>query len=395
MHSSEIQSDSIVVAHEEHVQETAEHDENHNPNSTEKRSLEDVKLLMSSKKHASCELKFQSFQVNWNKLSDNILSRLQSLQNFRNESPTQCVPRSLQLTKADLTGVANSVVDQLRTIDTHIRADILEGVAKQVLNMFPCLNFVDDDGFGSGTGHVWLKHKMINRNSYLNRYKEPYVPKADTMEIRRNRNVRAGTIKEYWEETNNECTKEVISKLSRDEPGLLTPEFLQASQSYVRYRFDEKIPLKDVLGNLPVLRRRILLKYHFECATGVSADSLEQYFTAKRSKIIDFSKTSRKISPLDSTAPDYNIFKFLCSLLGDKIEDVIVLKEIGTKIDGITIDCSGPVLVAIEVQNEREHMSQKVCHLSFQQQKNDDDGGCKHLNLDGGLPPCRAIPWDF
>lgn len=324
----EAQPNGDVITHEEHVEETDEHDENHNPNGSEKRPPEDVKVLISSKKHATCELKLQSFEVNWNKISDTILSRLRALQNFRNENPTQCIPKSLQLSKSDLTGLTNSVIDQLRTISTHIRADILEGVAKQILGVFPSLGFVDDDGFGSGTSHVWLKYKMINRNSYLNRYKEPYVPRVDTMEIQRKRNVRAGTLKQYWEKTDNKCTKEILSKLSRDEPGLLTPDFLKASQSYVRFRFDEKTSLKDIMANLPVLRREILVRYHFECATGVSADALEQYFAAKRSKIIDFSKTSCKIPHLDTTAEDYDILEFLCNLLGEKIEDVIILKEV-------------------------------------------------------------------
>lgn len=322
------QSINEVLVLEEQVEEAVGYDENCNPNNPEKRPSEDIRLIMSSKKHASSELKFQTFEVNWEKISDNIISRLQNFQKFRDENPSQCVPKLLQMTKTDLSGLANSVVDQLRMIDTQIRADVMGTVSKQILNAFPCLSFVDDDGYGSGTGHVWLKHKMINRNSYLNRFKEPYVAKADCIELRRNRNVRAGTNKQYWEHTNNECGKDVISKLSRDEPALLTHEFLQASQSYVRYRYDENIPLKDILGKLPVLRRRILLYYHFECATGVSADSLEKYYTAKRSKIIDFSKTNRKIEPLDTITSDYNIFEYLCRLLGENIEDIVILKEV-------------------------------------------------------------------
>ncbi|XP_065085960.1 uncharacterized protein LOC135707979 [Ochlerotatus camptorhynchus] len=331
-----------------------EQDENSNPNSSaEKRSFDEVKVLKGSKKYASCEMKFNTFQVNWTKVSDGILDHLQQMQDFRNENSSQRVPSSLQISKTDLSGLANSVVDQLRTIDHRIRADVMESAARQIINKFPCMNFVDDDGFGTGTGYVWLKHKMINRNTYLNRYKAPNQPKASTTEIRRYRNLRAGTTKEYWQKSSQNCSKEVLSILSRNEPEFLTNEFLEASQSYVRYRFDEDKPLKDVLTSLPVLRRRCLLNYHFESATGVTAGSLEQYFTAKRSKIIDFSMTNRKIGRLHANALDYDIFTFLCRSLGEKIDDVIILKEMGTKLDDIATDCSGPVLVAIDCGNNK------------------------------------------
>lgn len=305
-----------------------EGDENSNPNGVEKRSREEVILLKGSKKHASCEMKFNSFQINWNKISDSILDQLKKLQDFRNGNSKQPVPRSLQISKTDLSGLVNAVVDQLRTIDKRIRAEVIEGVARQIINKFPCLNFVDDDGFGTGMDYVWLKHKMINRNTYLNRFKEPNQPKASSIETRRNRNLRAGTVKEYWQKSTQVCPKEILSILSRNEPEFLTRDFLETSQSFVRYRFDENIPLKDVVANFPVLRRRCLLNYHFECATGVTAGSLEQYFSAKRSKIIDFSMNNRKIGLLDSHASDYDIFKFLCRSLGEKIDDVIILKEV-------------------------------------------------------------------
>ncbi|XP_058827226.1 uncharacterized protein LOC131687191 [Topomyia yanbarensis] len=329
-------------------------DENSNPNSAEKRTHEEVTLLKGSKKHAASEMKFNSFKINWKKISDGTLDRLQKMQNFRNMNSTLPVPRSLQISKTDLSGLANSVVDQLRCIDNIIRADVMEKAAREIFNMFPCLNFVDDDGFGKETDYVWLKHKMINHNTYLNRYKEPNQPKASSSDIRRYRNLRAGTIKEYWQKSSQDCPKNVLSALSRNEPELLTRDFLQTSQSYVRYCLDENIPLKDVLAKHSVLRRRSLLNYHFECATGVKAESLEQYFSAKRSKIIDFSKSNRKFLLLDAHSSDYDIFKFLCRSLGENIDDVIILKEMGTKIDSITTDCSGPVLVAIDCGNNRQ-----------------------------------------
>ncbi|EAT33706.1 AAEL014020-PA [Aedes aegypti] len=324
------------------------------PNIVNKRNQEEVKVFKSSKKFASSELKFRYFQINWCKISDNTISRLNELQKYRNENTDKCAPRQLQLSKTDWSNITNSVVDQMRSVDTEIKASVMEKVAKDILDKYPCLNVLDDDGFGSGKDYVAVKHKMLNRNSYLNRFKEDQdQPTPSKMKDRQSRNVRAGTNKEYWKQTNNECTKDMLSSLSRNETELLTQEFLQASQSYVRYRFDENKPLKEVVADFPVLRRKCLLDYHFECATGVAAGSMEKYFAAKRQKLIEFSKSGRKTTPLTVTASDVDIIQFLCSLLGEKCEDVIVSKEIGTRIDDITTECSGPVLVAVDCGNEK------------------------------------------
>nr|XP_029722577.1 uncharacterized protein LOC109621981 [Aedes albopictus] len=351
-------NDSMPNSDVKHIvaESLVEPDENVNPNCTDKRRCEEVTVLRGVKKHASSEMKFNSFQVNWNKISDNVVSRLQKLQDFCNQNSNLPAPKPLQISKTELSTLGNTVVDQLRTIDTCIRADVMEAAARQITSKFPCLNFVDDDGFGSKTGYIWLKLKMINRNTYLNRYREPNQPKASSGEVRRNRNLRAGTVKEYWQTSSKDCPKEILSALSRNEPELLTCDFLKASQSYVRYRLDEDKQLKDVLANLPVLRRRCLLYYHFECATGVKAESLEQYLSAKRAKIIDFSTNSRKFGPLDDNCTEYDMFKFFCRSVGEKIEDIVIVKEIGTKMDGISVECSGPVLVAIEcVNGKRVH----------------------------------------
>nr|XP_029727670.1 uncharacterized protein LOC115265865 [Aedes albopictus] len=323
------------------------------PNAVDKRGPSTVMVQKSTKKFASTALKFQCFQINWNKISDHIIGRLRSLQKFSGDNPGQCAPLSLQLSKTDWSGITNSIVDQLRSIDTEIQASTMEKVAKDIVGKYPCLNFLDDDGYGKSQAYVWIKHKMLNRNSYLNRFKQDNGQEKTNSDVRRNRNVRAGTDKAYWEKSSKECSKEILSILARNEPETLTQEFLQASQSYVRYRLDEAKPLKDVLNGFPVLRRKLLLEYHFESATGASAKSLAQYFAAKRSKLIDYSKTQKKAIHLDATSSDVDVFRFLCSLLREKLEDVIISKEIGTKLDGISTDCSGPVLVAIDLGNEK------------------------------------------
>lgn len=291
---------------------------------------EEVNVSKSSKKFASSELKFQCFQIKWSKIGDSIVNRLQDLQKFRNENPGKCAPRNLQLSKTDWAGITNSVVDQMRVIDNEIKASVMEKVAKDIIGKYPCLSVLDDDGFGSGKDYVAIKHKMLNRNCYLNRFKDEAEQPSSTPKtgIGRKRNVRAGTSKEYWKKSSKECTKDVLSTLARDEPGLLTQEFLESSQSYVRYRLDEDKPLKDVLADFPVLRRKHLLDYHFESATGVAAEAMAQYFTAKRSKLVEYANTGRKTNNLSEAASDVDIIRFLCDLLGENVDDVIISKEV-------------------------------------------------------------------
>ncbi|XP_065078409.1 uncharacterized protein LOC135701521 [Ochlerotatus camptorhynchus] len=336
---------------EQHHNESEEEQENTSPNIGSKRKTsEDLALQKSTKKHASTEMKFRSFKVNWSKISDGLLKRLSDLQNFRDNNPALTVPRSIQLSKSDMSNLCNAVVDQLRLIDTRISACVIEVVAKQIIGKFPCLNFVDDDGYGNGQSFVVWKHKMINRSTYLNRFKDPGVPVPSTSEVKRNRNVRAGTLKEYWEHSSKECAKELMSKLMRDEPSLLTEGFLEQSQSYVRFRFDQGT-LKTTLDGLPVLRRRQLLSFHFEKATGVAADSLGTYFAAKRNKLIDYSRSTCKNLHLEDATSDYEILKCLCSLLGENLLDLIEQKEIGTPLLQITTKSPGPAIVAVDIGN--------------------------------------------
>lgn len=283
-------------------------------------------MQKSVKKHASTEMKFRFFKINWSKISDGLLNRLSCLQDFRDKNAAICVPRAVQLSKTEMSNLCNMVVDQLRLIDSKISAATMEEVAKQILQKYPCLNFVDDDGFGNGQSFVVWKHKMIYRNAYLNRFKDPDVQIPSTSEAKKSRNVKAGTIKEYWELSSKECSKDISSKLVRNEPELLTEEFLKQSQPYVRFRLDHA-DLKKIIEELPVLRSRQLLGFHFEKATGVKAGALSSYFVAKRRKIIDYSKTRKKLQ-LTETASDYDILKFLFLLFGENISELFEHKEV-------------------------------------------------------------------
>ncbi|XP_021701998.1 uncharacterized protein LOC110676863 [Aedes aegypti] len=329
--------------------------ENLSPNSSMKRNLPDgTKLLKSSKKHASTEMKFRCFNINWEKISDNILDRLRALDDFKKANPGVYTPPSVRIAKTEITTLTNAIVDQLRTIDNQIRADIMETVARQVFNKFPALDYTDDDGFGAGQGYIEMKYKMINRNNYLNRFKSAQAPTANIdISLKKKRNARAGTLKEYWEKSSNKCDNTLISILTRDETQLLTDDFLVQTQSFVRYKLDEKVATGKMIAQLPVLRRRSLLTFHFEKATGVKIADLRRYFTSKRDKIIRFSLTCKTDLHLNNLSSDRDILEFLCSLVGENFGDLIVHKEVGTRIEDIAVDTSGPVLVAVDVGNGR------------------------------------------
>ncbi|XP_062533667.1 uncharacterized protein LOC134202657 [Armigeres subalbatus] len=252
-----------------------------------------------------------------------------------------------------MTSLANTIVDQLRCIDSDIPACIMESVAKQVYSKYSGLQFIDDDGHVNQQSYVALKHKLINRNSYLNRFKNPNVPKVSIAEVRRDKNVKSGTLKEYWVKSSEVCDKDTVSKLVRNDPKVLSSEFLSASQSYVRFRLDEDKILRDIVSALPVLRRRQLMSFHFEQATGVPMDTLEKYFVAKRAKLVDFLKVRPK-SLLNEAPTDYDIINALCSVLGEKVTELIILKELGTKVSEITTECAGPVLVSVDLGNNNK-----------------------------------------
>ncbi|XP_058453606.1 uncharacterized protein LOC131431746 [Malaya genurostris] len=329
--------------------------ENQSPNSNKKcNSSDGVHLQKSGKKHASTEMKFRCFNINWNKISDRLLDRLRSLQEFKINNPGIFIPASIRVTKTDLTALTNAVVDQLRMIDSMIRAETMETVSRQIFEKFPALDYTDDDGFGAGQGYVELKYKMINRNNYLNRFKSCRASISDiVMNLKKKRNSRAGTRKEYWEKTSNICGKHILSKLSRDEPNLMTNDFLLQSQAYVRHKLDEKVETTVMLSQLPVLRRRILLNFHFEKATGVNVNDFRRYFLMKKEKIIQYSLVKNKNLHLSEKSSDYDILQFLCSLVGESFSEIIIHKEIGSRIDDIIVDNPGPVLAAVDVGNDK------------------------------------------
>lgn len=320
--ASEINLDDVVI------------DENQSPNSSIKRPGT-VEVQKSTKKHASSEMKFRCFEINWAKLSDNALTKLNSMQEFKVNNPDDSIPTALRMTRSDTSNLVNNIVDQLRAIDSRIKADVMETVAKQLLCKYPCLESVDDDGFGNGMSHIVIKHKMINRNAYLNRFQDSCEQKIPP--FNKGRNVRAGTLKSYWKNSKKECEKEVLSKLRRDEPVLLTDEFLETSQAFVRYRLSESKDIKQLLSEYPVLRRRVLMNYHFGQATGVSVDNLSKYYGMKRTKIISYSGTAgRKFEKLNNECSDLEVFRFLACLVGENMSDLVVNKEVCIFVVGLS-----------------------------------------------------------
>lgn len=333
---SSLELDSKVVVEHDGLQENEDEDnisitnnENVSPNTSEKRSTpgDRVELLKSNKRHASTEMKFRSFNVNWSKVSDDIVDRLNRLQEYREKHPGVIAPKNIRMPKIDITNLVNTIVGQMRSIDTAIPASIMESVAQQVYTKYSGLQFIDDDGLANPQSYVRFKHQLINRNSYLNRFKGPDSRKVSVAEVRRNKNIKAGTMKEYWAMTSESCPKDVLGKLARDDPKILSEEFLSVSQPYVRFRLDEPQHLSEIVNSLPVLRRRQLIRHHFEKATGVPAFSFEKLFVSKREKIVHFLKSRPKIT-VPEVPSDFDVILALCSLLGEKATDLVIRKEV-------------------------------------------------------------------
>lgn len=326
-------------------------DENKSPNAPVKRCIQDQTGFRVTKRHVSNDMKFRSFQIKWDKLSDNTLSKLNTLQDYTMRHPSTSIPKPMRLTKQERCGLVNCIVDQLRVIDTFINADTMESVAKDILRKYPCLEMVDDDGYGDGLSYIVLKHKLINHNSYLNRFKDLNAPPI--IQTKKSRNARAGTSKEYWAKSATECAKDILAKLRRDEPSLLSDECLEASQGFIRRRLDDHRDLKTLLSELPVLRRRKLLYYHFKQATGTDIEILQKFFSQKRVKIIEYSAIAIKPGKLPESCSDADIFQFLASMVGENLNALVLKKEVGTRMEDINHVATGPILIAIDMGNAK------------------------------------------
>lgn len=299
--------------------------ENQSPNVQHKRPADPI-TVEKRKRRATNDMKFQSFQINWSKVSDRLMQQLDLFQSACNISPKQPVPREKRVTNEDLNELVAVVVDQLRTIDKAVSAGIMDTVAKQITARYPCLDFSDDDGFKDGKGFVAIKLKLIHRNSYKNRFKEEGEATQSRSQKAKLRHVQSGTLQEYWQTTSQDCPTSVKSVLQRDEPDQLTNDFLIESQPYVRFLFDNE-ELDELLSRFSVLRRTVLLNYHFEKATGVNISDLSKYFLAKKRKIIDYSRKSKK-QTLGEEASTLEILDFLAHLVNEKLENLIIQKEV-------------------------------------------------------------------
>ncbi|XP_062540984.1 uncharacterized protein LOC134209019 [Armigeres subalbatus] len=83
--------------------------------------INDPGYQQSSKKQATSLLKFRTFEINWNKLGDNLLERLGDLQEFISQNPESAVPRSIRFKKTEMTSLVNNIVDQMRCVDNNIK----------------------------------------------------------------------------------------------------------------------------------------------------------------------------------------------------------------------------------------------------------------------------------
>lgn len=106
----------VVTTHANGNVQNNVQDENESPNRPTKRAP-NPGYQMTNKKHATSTMKFHAFQVNWSKISDTLLKRITSLQEYRLEHPHSAVPRLIRLKKlkcvpsstASLTNSASSI----------------------------------------------------------------------------------------------------------------------------------------------------------------------------------------------------------------------------------------------------------------------------------------------
>uniref|UniRef100_A0A8D8IXY2 (northern house mosquito) hypothetical protein n=2 Tax=Culex pipiens TaxID=7175 RepID=A0A8D8IXY2_CULPI len=291
-----------------------------------------------STKRVSITMKFENFEINWAKLDDAVYERLKN----KNESSDQ------RVSKQDRIKVVNMTIDQLRVIDTQVSACVIETAAKQILQKFKCFQSADDDGCqDQNRGWSTLKTYMINRNSFLNRPQDINKTPPTSKNTKHLRNMRSGTFASYWNESNASCDKTTTSKLKRDDINILTENFLESCVGFIRHILDQKKPLVEIVNEWPVVRRRQIIEYHFQQATGVNIQNLSAHFKAKRPKIIQFSQQNQK-SELDENSNDYQILTFLCNYLKEKFDDICCKKELGTKLNEISLS-PGPGLIAVDL----------------------------------------------
>ncbi|XP_055589099.1 uncharacterized protein LOC129741400 [Uranotaenia lowii] len=333
----------------EHIVDTSTNHITTDETSVQKRKIaNDLVIEKSTKRHATTDMKFNCFEINWNKISDCVLHKLNAWQEFKNTNPRQKAPANLKLTKADKCSMVNAIIDQLRMISVVIHFETFEKVSKQIINKYSCLDEYDESGLATGKGYVSFKNKLIDRNGYLNRFKTSLDTGSKPVNSKIKRNVQAGTLQEYWLTTSKECSKEIFSNLMRNEPELLTDNFLEESQSFVRYLMDST-PIIDTINKFPVLRRHAMLSFHFMKATGVDGNSMAVNFPAGKDCAIKYSQTLKSSVRLGQTATDYETLHFLCNQLGEKLENIILRKEIGTRLDTLTFDSGSPLLVEIDL----------------------------------------------
>ncbi|XP_055601684.1 uncharacterized protein LOC129750705 [Uranotaenia lowii] len=309
-------------------------------------------FILSNKKHAESDFKFRNFRISWNEMNSTLKHHLLDMETFRKEFPSTVMPHSLRMTKFLWCSLMHPLVEQVRAIDVNASASVMEDIAKEIIRAYPSLDLSDDDGFGAGQGWIYIKRKLITRSSYRKRIRESNQPTVSSKQNCKNRNVKAGTTEEYWKITSKECSPSMLSVLKQDNDCNITNEFLKVSQPYVRYIFDTSTNLNLTLNELPVLRRRKLLMFHFEESTGVDPECLQMYFNSKKHKIIEFSRTHRKYK-LEENASDMDVFKFFAQFLGEDFNQLVIQNPIGTQLNDVIIPSSGPLLMAFDLDDSQ------------------------------------------
>ena len=214
------------------------------------------------------------------------------------------------------------VVGQIRHIcGPKIPFAVCRRLASNIIPEFPNLCDHDDDGVVIDEGTGSLGKKLKNRNSYLNRSQV-----AEQLDIIRKlgndikRQCRAGVKKKYFTSGHPYITRTDLCMLANNE---LSADVLNETKFYIRYKMDST-DIKTLITELPCLKQKGMIDFHFAAATGKIADEFTRQFYLKKKKKLHLSRTYRnKTLHLTNSATDLEIILGLGRLLRENVAEFI------------------------------------------------------------------------
>lgn len=290
-----------------------------------------------AKINASVAMQFTRFDVNWKAIPSDILTQL------------ECPDEDCNFSGLSETGynrLVDQVVGQLRVIATRIPATVFRQVASKITTKYSILLDIDDEGTVVGDGSGSLAEKMRNHNSYLNRSYKPGMKLKHKLGKHPSRQCWAGVKEDYYASGEPNVCKDSLMKLTRGE--ITQNDVITKTVKYIRYKIDNSETLKQLIIDLPVLRKTEVLDYHFEMATGVKPETFEKNFKLKRNKLIEISKTYRDKSIHIKDDNELQYFTSISKMLKEDFSTIIFFFEQGHPIENLNIAHPFPVLAAFD-----------------------------------------------